>query len=85
MSIKTERLVEQIEVLAGTRNKERSRAAVRVEDLDLIAKYAHRLQSSTVSAAPNAAQHNALVKDIHAIHELLLAVSKALLSRGGMA
>ncbi len=81
---KTQRLVEAIEVLAGTRTHGRTGAAVRVSDLDRLARYNHRLQSDTVSAAPTAMQHNALVSDVKAIHGMLEIISKALRDRGGM-
>ncbi|WP_432475297.1 hypothetical protein ACRRRS_21890 (plasmid) [Brucella anthropi] len=81
---KTQRLVEAIEVLAGTRTHGRTGAAVRVSDLDRLARYNHRLQAETVNAAPTATQHNALVSDLKAIHGMLEQISKALRDRGGM-
>lgn len=67
-----QRHVEALEVLAGTRShKDKRKSAVRHEDLSDLANFSYRLQSETVNAAPTAAQHNALVKDVHAIASML--------------
>nr|WP_278422983.1 hypothetical protein [Brucella anthropi] len=78
--------IEKLDVLAGTRKPgEKVRAAVRFEDLDLLTSYAYKLKSGTVSAAPTAAQHNALVEDVRHMHQTLQSLSKALKTKLGIA
>lgn len=78
--------IEKLDVLAGTRKpNEKGRAAVRFEDLEALTSYAYKLKSSTVSAAPTAAQHNALVEDVRRLHETLQSLSKALKTKLGIA
>lgn len=86
MSILDALQTEKLELLAGTRNSgEKKRAAVRIEDLDVLTSYSYKLKSSTVSAAPTATQHNQLVDDVRALHNTLQALSKALKDRLGIA
>lgn len=77
------RHIEDLEILAGTRAKgpSRRRQAVRIEDLAGILDLPDTLQSTTVGAAPTAAQHNALVQDLHTIHQRLTALSQALTAK----
>lgn len=77
------RQVEQLEVLAGTRAKGEARRqqAVRINDMAGILALPETLQSTTVTAAPTAAQHNAVVQDLHTIHQRLMALSQALTAK----
>lgn len=86
MSVFDQLQTETLEVLAGKRNPgERNKAAVRIADLDALTGYAYRLKSTTVTAAPTAAQHNALVEDVQRLHQILQSLSKALNDRLGRA
>lgn len=81
--MKDNRHIEQLEILAGMRAKgeSRRRQAVRIEDLAGILDLPETLQSTTVTAAPTQAQHNALVQDLHTIHQRLTALSQALTAK----
>lgn len=72
--------IELLEVLAGTRPGERKKAAVRIEDLSEILQL-RKMKSDSVTAAPTADQHNALVADIREIFTRLDAIALALQKR----
>lgn len=73
------RLIEDNEVLAGRRSQQRRMAAVRIAHLDGILQLPARLQSvKAAGAAPTAAEFDALVTDVAALHTGLMAVMKAL-------
>ena len=78
------RHTETLEILAGERTPlgpARRRAALRIEDLEGILQLSERLQSATVSGTPTAVEFNALVADVHSIHQRLLAISQAVTAR----
>lgn len=72
-------LREKIEVLDGSRNSTRRRAAVRIEDAIALLQLPASLKSAAAAgAAPTKAEHDALVSDIHALHARLKEVADAL-------
>lgn len=72
--------VETLETLAGERGKAASaRAAVRIEDLRGILEIKKRLQSQKAAgSSPTKAEFDALVEDVHDMHNRLVAVMEAL-------
>ncbi|CEJ15930.1 hypothetical protein BN1110_06280 [bacterium YEK0313] len=74
-------LTEKVWALDGSLARARERAAVRLEDLAGLMTLAGKLQSSAVTAAPTAAQHNQLVRDVHELHNRLTEVVEALQRR----
>lgn len=63
---------ERVDVLTGQRGKDDTGAAVKRGDAASLG--AITLQSGTVTAAPTAAQHNALVADVRALASILNAM-----------
>lgn len=68
---------ERLEILDGARAGNRRRSAVRIEDLSAMLELP-KLTAKTVTAAPTAEQHNALVKDLQNMHRALDLVARAL-------
>ncbi|AOJ09663.1 hypothetical protein [Burkholderia mayonis] len=76
----SERVVQQLQELAGDRGDTaagRPRAAVRRQDLRAIARMSE-MKSKQVSAAPTAADFNALRDDVRMVFEALRAIAQAL-------
>lgn len=79
-----DKLIEKLEVLAGTRAGPggASGAAVRLSDLSGLLALPPTLKSAhAAGAAPTAAEFDALVDDVQALHLRLLAVAEALQGR----
>ena len=77
-----DRLREQVETLDGSRSRDRSRAAVRVQDLDGLLKIQQRLQAAKAAgAAPTKAEFDALLTDVEFIRARLYEVMQALQGR----
>jgi hypothetical protein len=75
-----DRLRERLDTLNGDRD--RSRAAVRVEDLKGLFELPARLKSAKAAgAAPTKAEFDALVDDVAALHRRLKALHDALQKR----
>ena len=70
--------LEKLEVLDGSRNRDKSRAAVRIEDLGGIMEIPRNLQATEVTAAPTVAQYNQLVNDVLMLHRQLMVVQRKL-------
>lgn len=74
----TEQLKEKIEVLDGSRGRDRNAAAIRVRDMQAIINYAPKLKSAKAAGAtPTKAEYDALVSDLATIHKALMALSEA--------
>lgn len=76
----TIRLQEMLEVLAGARAGDRSKAAVRLEDLAEIMRLPE-VQSKAITAAPTINDFNSLVRDVRAINTALHALATAVQKR----
>jgi hypothetical protein len=74
------RLQELLEVLAGARAGDRSKAAVRIEDFTEILKLPE-MQTDTIAAAPTMDQFNSLVRDVRATNAALNALALAIQKR----
>ena len=70
--------VEKLEVLDGSRNRDRHRAAVRIEDLTGILRIPATLQSKKSVGVPTKAEFDALYTDFSIMHRQLMAVSERL-------
>lgn len=75
-----QRIREKVEVLDGSRQSQRKRAAVRIEDLEQILQIVD-LKTKTLTAAPTMADFNSLLNDLKALNNQLQAVGKALQAR----
>lgn len=70
---------EKLEVLDGSRTKDRRRAAVRVEDMQALLQISSRLKSAKAGGStPSAAEFDALVEDVHALHARLAEIAAAI-------
>ena len=75
---------EKLDILAGTRSKAAAdMAAVRRQDIKPVLELPAKLQSAPVSAAPTAADYNALHNDVLALHTALASMSASLRSSYG--
>lgn len=74
---------EQVEILTGKSNRQAvDRAAVLIRDLTGLDRVNERLQATEAAgSAPTKAEHDALVKDVRKLHDVLFAMSKALTAR----
>lgn len=80
----TERDNEILHVLDGSRSKQAMpQAAVRIEDLRGLAPLGTPVVGITVTAAPTAADFNALSKQVADLYRALGSVQSAILVRGG--
>lgn len=70
------RLKEKLEVLTGERGGAERQALRRAELARLLEL--PDVTSATVSASPSAAEHNALVADVHALSRALRAIAEGL-------
>jgi len=73
-------LKEKVEELDGSRQSQRRRAAVRIQDLEQLLQITN-LKTQTLSAAPTMADFNSLLSDLRALNGQLQAVAKALQAR----
>ena len=75
----TEQLKEKLELLDGSRGRDRNAAAIRIRDMEAILNYAQKLKSAKAAGAtPTKAEFDALVSDVTTIHKALLALSAAI-------
>lgn len=72
--------IEKLEVLAGERPRARDQAAVRVADLAELLQIA-TVKAVELSAAPTAAQYNALLADVKELNARLAVVASMLQQR----
>lgn len=80
MTLFQETLKEKIETLDGSRRGEKSRAAVRIEDLaDLM--NLPIMKSADVTSAPTASDFNALRQDVRAMNQRIRALAEVLRGR----
>lgn len=70
--------IEKLEVLDGTRNRDRHMAAVRVSDLAGILQLPATLQSKKSAGAPTKAEFDAAVSDVAMLHRQLSLVAARL-------
>ncbi|CAB3972356.1 MULTISPECIES: hypothetical protein [Burkholderia] len=78
----SERVVQQMQELAGDRGDKaagRPRAAVRRQDLGAVSRMAD-MKSKTVTAAPTAADYNALRDDVSMVYEALRVIARAMVA-----
>lgn len=68
---------EKLEILTGDRG-DRKNMAVRVGDLDELLRRANKLTATKVTAAPTAAQYNALLDDVQSIVNSFTVIAKQL-------
>lgn len=74
--------VEKLDVLDGSRNADRRRAAIRIEDIAPLLELRPTLRAAKAAgAAPTAAEYNALVADLVDMHARLKAVVLAIQAR----
>jgi len=73
--------IEKLEVLDGSRRGDRSKAAVRIEDLRELLQIRNKLQTTQLTAAPTMADFNSLLKDLEDISSHLNGVSLAIQKR----
>ncbi len=73
--------IEKLEVLDGSRRGDRSKAAVRIEDLRELLQIRNKLQTTQLTAAPTMADFNSLLKDIEDISSHLNGVALAIQKR----
>lgn len=79
MGIADTLLKEKLEVLDGSRSRDRRRAAVRVEDIGGLLDLPPTLKSTKAAgSAPTKAEYDALVADVHALHGVLARLSAEL-------
>lgn len=77
-----QRAFEDLQVLVGSRARGRSRAAVRIEDIAALVELAPKLKSAKAEGeVVSAAEYNALVSDVAALHGVLLSIASALQER----
>lgn len=75
-------LKEKVETLVGSRNSNRGRAAVRIDDLSELLQIANRLRAKKAAGTtPTKAEFDDLVDDVATINNRLQAVAKALQGR----
>ena len=75
---------EKLQVLDGSRSGKTDvtrRAAVRLADLDAIIRMKHNTKAVTLTAAPTAADYNALLADMKRINQALVDVSNILAAK----
>lgn len=77
----TSRTIEKVEVLDGTRARQKRRAAVRIEDIEPILQLKQMQAKKAAGAAPTKAEYDALLADLAMLHARLLEVSELLTQR----
>lgn len=80
MAAQDPRLVELLEVLAGTRPGSTDKAAVRIVDLRELLLLGE-VRAKEVAAAPSADEYNALLRDVRELNLRLRAVATVLQKR----
>ncbi|MFK4259035.1 hypothetical protein [Agrobacterium tumefaciens] len=73
--------IEKLEVLDGSRRGDRTKAAVRIEDLRELLQIRNKLQTTQLTAAPTMADFNSLLKDLEDISSHLNGVALAIQKR----
>jgi hypothetical protein len=81
MKTTLEIITERLDVLAGTRTRDKSEAAVRIQDLIGILQIPTNLASKPAAAAPTKAEYDALLRDVTALQTQLRLVATALHDR----
>jgi len=76
-----EQYVEAIEVLAGTRTRDKNAAAVRMRDLTGLLQLPHSLAAKPAVGAPTKAEYDALLRDVTKLSTQLRIVADALQER----
>ncbi|SFV31384.1 hypothetical protein SAMN05216456_1324 [Devosia crocina] len=76
------RLVEDLELLVGSRARGKSRAAVRIEDIEALLQVPRNLRSKKAAGATvDPAEFNALVDDLTALYDIMRSLADALQGR----
>lgn len=76
-----ERLKEKIEVLDGSRARDRLKAAVRIQDMVALLQMPGQISSVEAVGAPTKAEYDKLRSDVQMVHKALLGVQAALQKR----
>lgn len=77
----TARTIEKVEVLDGTRSRQKGRAAVRIDDLAPLLQIKQMQAAKAAGATPTQAEFDALLADFNALHARLLELSQILTKR----
>lgn len=76
-----ERLKEKIEVLDGSRSRDRAKAAARIQDMVALLQMPSQLASTDAVGAPTKAEYDRLRADVQMVYKALLGVQAALQKR----